>query len=231
MADDASRLLRELELAPAHVIGASMGGMIAQTLAARHPEQVRSLVSIMSNTGAATDGQPSLRLYPFFLRRAPHRARRATSRTSSACSRRSARSGLPARARGDPRAGGAQLRPRPRPGRTRAPARGDHRLGRPHRRTAPDQRADARRPRRRRPARRAVGRPRDGARDRRREAVAHPAHGPRPAAGDLDAADRRDLRERGEGGWLPGTPPAPACPPDVPVGTLRVGPRGVPQPP
>jgi pimeloyl-ACP methyl ester carboxylesterase len=69
MADDASRLLAELELAPAHVIGASMGGMIAQTLAAAHPDQVRSLVSIMSNTGALSNGQPSLRLYPLFLRR------------------------------------------------------------------------------------------------------------------------------------------------------------------
>lgn len=71
MAEDAAGLLRELELAPAHVIGASMGGMIAQTLAARHPERVRSLTSIMSNTGALTNGQPSLRLYPFFLRRRP----------------------------------------------------------------------------------------------------------------------------------------------------------------
>jgi pimeloyl-ACP methyl ester carboxylesterase len=71
MADDASGLLRELGLAPAHVIGASMGGMIAQTLAARHPDQVRSLTSIMSNTGALTNGQPALRLYPFFLRRRP----------------------------------------------------------------------------------------------------------------------------------------------------------------
>jgi pimeloyl-ACP methyl ester carboxylesterase len=69
MADDASRLLAELDLAPAHVIGASMGGMIAQTLAARRPERVRSLVSIMSNTGALSNGQPALRLYPFFLRR------------------------------------------------------------------------------------------------------------------------------------------------------------------
>jgi pimeloyl-ACP methyl ester carboxylesterase len=71
MANDAAGLLRELGLSPAHVIGASMGGMIAQTLAARHPEQVRSLTSIMSNTGALTNGQPALRLYPFFLRRRP----------------------------------------------------------------------------------------------------------------------------------------------------------------
>jgi pimeloyl-ACP methyl ester carboxylesterase len=72
MADDAAALLRELELAPAHVIGASMGGMIAQTLAARHPDSVRSLVSIMSNTGRRFAGQPALRLYPTLLRRAPH---------------------------------------------------------------------------------------------------------------------------------------------------------------
>jgi pimeloyl-ACP methyl ester carboxylesterase len=71
MAQDASGLLRELELAPAHVIGASMGGMIAQTLAAQHPEQVSSLVSIMSNTGNRFTGQPSLRVYPLFLKRAP----------------------------------------------------------------------------------------------------------------------------------------------------------------
>jgi pimeloyl-ACP methyl ester carboxylesterase len=69
MADDAAGLLRELELSPAHVIGASMGGMIAQTLAVRHPQHVRSLVSIMSNTGRIWSGQPSLRMYRFFLRR------------------------------------------------------------------------------------------------------------------------------------------------------------------
>ncbi len=71
MADDAAGLLRELDLAPAHVIGASMGGMIAQTLTARHPQAVRSLVSIMSNTGSLRTGQPSLRVYPIFLRHPP----------------------------------------------------------------------------------------------------------------------------------------------------------------
>jgi pimeloyl-ACP methyl ester carboxylesterase len=71
MADDGAGLLRQLDLAPAHVIGASMGGMIAQTLAARHPWAVRSLVSIMSSTGSVRSGQPSLRVYPILLRRPP----------------------------------------------------------------------------------------------------------------------------------------------------------------
>ena len=71
MAEDAAGLLRELSAEPAHVIGASMGGMIAQTLAARHPRSVRSLTSIMSNTGSLLSGQPSPRLYSTFLRKAP----------------------------------------------------------------------------------------------------------------------------------------------------------------
>jgi pimeloyl-ACP methyl ester carboxylesterase len=72
MAGDAAGLLDALELGPAHVIGASMGGMIAQTLAARYPQKTRSLVSIMSNTGSLRNGQPSLRVYPALLRRPPH---------------------------------------------------------------------------------------------------------------------------------------------------------------
>jgi pimeloyl-ACP methyl ester carboxylesterase len=71
MAEDARGLLAALELEPAHVIGASMGGMIAQTLAARSPASVRSLTSIMSSTGSLRSGQPALRVYTVFLRRAP----------------------------------------------------------------------------------------------------------------------------------------------------------------
>jgi pimeloyl-ACP methyl ester carboxylesterase len=71
MAADAAGLMRELGLAPAHVVGASMGGMIAQTLAAQRPECVRSLVSIMSNTGNRWKGQPAFRIYRYLLRRAP----------------------------------------------------------------------------------------------------------------------------------------------------------------
>jgi len=71
MARDAQGLLRELGLEPAHVVGASMGGMIAQTLAAEDPASVRSLVSIMSNTGSRWRGQPSLAIYRYFLSQAP----------------------------------------------------------------------------------------------------------------------------------------------------------------
>lgn len=51
MADDAVGLLDALEIEAAHVVGASMGGMIAQTMAARHAQRVLSLTSIMSSSG------------------------------------------------------------------------------------------------------------------------------------------------------------------------------------
>jgi len=58
MAADAVGLLDVLELSAAHVVGASMGGMIAQMIAVEHPDRVLSLTSIMSTTGAADVGQP-----------------------------------------------------------------------------------------------------------------------------------------------------------------------------
>jgi pimeloyl-ACP methyl ester carboxylesterase len=69
MAGDGIRLLDHLGIERAHVVGASMGGMIAQTMAARHPDRVLSLASIMSNTGHYWKGTPGLRVYPIFIRR------------------------------------------------------------------------------------------------------------------------------------------------------------------
>jgi len=59
MARDTVGLLDSLELPSAHVVGASMGGMIAQTLVIEHPHRVRSLTSIMSTTGDPSVGQPT----------------------------------------------------------------------------------------------------------------------------------------------------------------------------
>jgi pimeloyl-ACP methyl ester carboxylesterase len=57
MADDAFALLDALGIGAAHVAGASMGGMIAQTMAITHPERVLTLTSIMSTTGQPDVGQ------------------------------------------------------------------------------------------------------------------------------------------------------------------------------
>ena len=71
MAADAAGLLAGLGIDAAHVVGASMGGMIAQTLALEHPDRVLSLASIFSTTGNRRHGQPSPRIYDVFLRTPP----------------------------------------------------------------------------------------------------------------------------------------------------------------
>jgi pimeloyl-ACP methyl ester carboxylesterase len=76
MADDAAGLLDHLEIDSAHVVGASMGGMISQQLAIAHGDRVRSLVSIMSTTGNRRVGQPSPVMLRHLLRR-PARSREA----------------------------------------------------------------------------------------------------------------------------------------------------------
>lgn len=63
MAMDTAALLDALEVPAAHVVGMSMGGMIAQTLAARMPNRVHTLTSIMSSSGARRVGRPALSTY------------------------------------------------------------------------------------------------------------------------------------------------------------------------
>lgn len=71
MADDAIGLLDFLKIDKAHICGASMGGMIAQTIAIRHPSRVSSLTSIMSSTGNPDLPRPTPEALKVLLTPAP----------------------------------------------------------------------------------------------------------------------------------------------------------------
>lgn len=73
MADDAAELIKALGLRRAHVVGLSMGGMIAQILAAEHPRLVASLTALMSSSNDPQLPMPDVRLIRLINRSAPAR--------------------------------------------------------------------------------------------------------------------------------------------------------------
>ena len=71
MAKDAAGVLDALDIERAHIIGASMGGMIGQILCAEHPERIKSFTALMSSTNnpALPKAHPKLTLEVFTARR------------------------------------------------------------------------------------------------------------------------------------------------------------------
>jgi pimeloyl-ACP methyl ester carboxylesterase len=76
MADDTAGLIEKLGLESAHVVGASMGGMIAQVLGYRRPERLRSLGLIMTGAGKRVASLPRLRALGTLMREAPRERER-----------------------------------------------------------------------------------------------------------------------------------------------------------
>jgi pimeloyl-ACP methyl ester carboxylesterase len=71
MADDAFGLMDHLGFESAHLVGASMGGMIAQTMAILRPERVPSLASMLSTTGSRKVGWPTWRAFAVLMTKYP----------------------------------------------------------------------------------------------------------------------------------------------------------------
>jgi pimeloyl-ACP methyl ester carboxylesterase len=71
LADDAAGLIEALGYDSGHVVGVSMGGMIAQVLGYRHPNRVRSLGLIATGSGKRVASIPRLRAFGTLLRSAP----------------------------------------------------------------------------------------------------------------------------------------------------------------
>jgi len=80
MAADTVGLMDHLGIEAAHLVGASMGGMIAQCTAIGQPERVRSLCSIMSTTGSRRVGHPSYKTFGLLLGKPPRKREAAIER-------------------------------------------------------------------------------------------------------------------------------------------------------
>lgn len=81
MAGDAVGLLDQLGIAGAHVVGASLGGFVAQTIAIEHPTRIRTLTAIMSSTGSSSVGQAAPHVMAQLLRPPPSSRAEAIEQT------------------------------------------------------------------------------------------------------------------------------------------------------
>jgi pimeloyl-ACP methyl ester carboxylesterase len=79
LAEDAVALMERLGIDDAHVVGASMGGFVAQLVAICHPDRVRSLSLLMTSTGSRRVGLPRPRLARVVGRRRDQQADRAAA--------------------------------------------------------------------------------------------------------------------------------------------------------
>jgi pimeloyl-ACP methyl ester carboxylesterase len=86
MADDVIGLVDHLDVSSAHLVGASMGGMVAQVVAIRHPDRVRSLASLMSTTGERGKGRTSLTVLRHLFARRPRTPEETIERRVQICS-------------------------------------------------------------------------------------------------------------------------------------------------
>jgi len=84
MAADAVGLLDVLGIDRAHLVGASMGGFIAQTIAIEHPGRVRTLTSMMSTTGDRAVGQPNADAMRIFAGPLPQNREQVVERAKNA---------------------------------------------------------------------------------------------------------------------------------------------------
>ena len=202
MAADAVGLLDALDIPRAHVVGLSMGGMIAQVVAATYPERVLSLTSIMSSSGSRKVSQPR-----------PDAKRALLSKPRDPDDPESVvdhlvgvfgvigSPGFPTDRAALREQRRAQRAPRPPSGGHDAAAGRDHRVRRPPQAAAEDHRADARHPRRGGSAGAGRGGPGHRAPHRGREADGDRGHGPRSRAGpraDPGRGDRRALPRQRE---------------------------------
>lgn len=183
MADDCVGVLNHLGIAHVHLVGRSMGGMIAQTIAATEPQRVLSLTSIYSTTGSRKVGQPALSTIRLLMG-PPARTRTAAVRAHLRITGHIAGSAYPiddaeeaaVAARGWDRSGGDQAA---------GVARQIQAIQswRPHRTGAPDRRSNAGHQRRSRPDGESQRRHRNRQRNPIGTARRHPRDGPSHSQG------------------------------------------------